>query len=472
MKKTVLITALTILSLKTLIAQDVPNNSFEDWYVSSVSTQLEPEFYLTIDALVAMQAGVPFGDQVTQTLDAKEGLYAISIRSDTLATPFGTFPLPGLILTGDSATGAFGLPYNFRPSDLKGFYKYNALGGDTCMIAVVLTKWNEDLQVSEVIGVGQFSSNVAVAAYSPFTVSIDYDPAFDGVKPDSVQIVAASSYIEGDIFGHQVTPGATLIIDDLSFTIPTLPFFSYSPTAPLSQDVVTFTNESQGVYDSVRWDFGDGTFSIQPNPVHAYNKSGDYDASLTIFYSGGQSKALTKIITVSPKADANFIFNPSNPIINDSIQFLNNSSGTYDSLMWDFDYAGATSTDENPKYAYPAAGSYDVSLSVYSGQDTIVKTKTVVVGTVGINLEVINTIEAYPNPADRNLTIACELKNADRVTVKIYDVTGKEMFASASDMNAGLNKVEINTASFATGVYYAELEAGDYTVRNKFVVTH
>ncbi len=50
-------------------------------------------------------------------------------------------------------------------------------------------------------------------------------------------------------------------------------------SAPL---LVNFFDASFGFPRSYRWDFGDGTFSTEKNPVHVYEEAGSYDVALTI----------------------------------------------------------------------------------------------------------------------------------------------------------------------------------------------
>ncbi|MCX8071353.1 MAG: PKD domain-containing protein [Candidatus Binatia bacterium] len=50
---------------------------------------------------------------------------------------------------------------------------------------------------------------------------------------------------------------------------------------PLS---VQFTSEVECTAGDVqyKWDFGDGSTSSEPNPVHTYTKAGEYTATLTV----------------------------------------------------------------------------------------------------------------------------------------------------------------------------------------------
>ncbi|MFA6307929.1 MAG: PKD domain-containing protein [Patescibacteria group bacterium] len=58
--------------------------------------------------------------------------------------------------------------------------------------------------------------------------------------------------------------------------------FSASPTFGISPLVVQFIDQSLGGPTSYEWDFGDGTFSSDSNPLKVYNDSGFYTVSLTV----------------------------------------------------------------------------------------------------------------------------------------------------------------------------------------------
>ncbi|MDD4126795.1 MAG: PKD domain-containing protein, partial [Methanomicrobium sp.] len=45
---------------------------------------------------------------------------------------------------------------------------------------------------------------------------------------------------------------------------------------------VKFTSDSKGDATSYYWNFGDGYFSAEENPVHIFHNAGIYDVSLTI----------------------------------------------------------------------------------------------------------------------------------------------------------------------------------------------
>lgn len=64
--------------------------------------------------------------------------------------------------------------------------------------------------------------------------------------------------------------------------------FTWTPTEPVETLPVMFTDLSDGL-DVARWqwDFGDGGWSEEQNPVHTYAKAGTYVVTLTIWDSAG-----------------------------------------------------------------------------------------------------------------------------------------------------------------------------------------
>jgi PKD repeat protein len=67
----------------------------------------------------------------------------------------------------------------------------------------------------------------------------------------------------------------------------------------------------------------------------------------------------------------------------------------------------------------------------------------------------------YPNPFNPTTKINFELPIDSRVSIKIYDVTGREVFALVNNetRNAGYHTVTMNANNFASGVYFYIIKA-------------
>lgn len=55
--------------------------------------------------------------------------------------------------------------------------------------------------------------------------------------------------------------------------------------------------------DSYAWDFGDGESSTEQNPVHTYDQSGTYTATLTVTGPGGTADATTSVTIAASKLE-------------------------------------------------------------------------------------------------------------------------------------------------------------------------
>jgi PKD repeat protein len=76
--------------------------------------------------------------------------------------------------------------------------------------------------------------------------------------------------------------------------------FSVDNTTPEVGEAVLFTNQSFNA-ESFDWDFGDNSFSNDPDPVHIYTSTGTYQVTLTAFSkSGTTSQAFMTISVKNP----------------------------------------------------------------------------------------------------------------------------------------------------------------------------
>jgi PKD repeat protein len=111
----------------------------------------------------------------------------------------------------------------------------------------------------------------------------------------------AKSFINADLYSVKLvvtySNGSKDSITRNSFITanqaPSPSFTAPVTSACLQNNQISFTNTTIGVYDSLLWDFGDGTTSTDVNPVHQYTASGSFDVTL-IAYGDGCSSASTQ----------------------------------------------------------------------------------------------------------------------------------------------------------------------------------
>lgn len=243
----------------TEVATPLPNGNLDNWYKDGKSWYAVAEEDFSNDLFWdSGNKGANTIGEVNPTSpeesDVKSGKAALLSSKLAALDNFAA----GSLFTGKfvkatviPAVGAnleFGRPYTSRPSQLKGYYKYNAGNitntkldfiqngeRDSCSIYIALTSWNEPFQVSTgenkfvdfndkaIIAYGELTkeemSPESMPNYQPFTINLRYRDL--ETKPNYILIVCSSSKY-GDYFTGST--GSKLLIDELEliFGEPTI----------------------------------------------------------------------------------------------------------------------------------------------------------------------------------------------------------------------------------------------------------
>ncbi|MEJ2635866.1 MAG: T9SS type A sorting domain-containing protein [Calditrichia bacterium] len=142
---------------------------------------------------------------------------------------------------------------------------------------------------------------------------------------------------------------------------------------------------------------------------------------------------------------------------------------------------GGTSTDEALDAHPTDDGGYVIagySQSYTAGWADFFLVKTNAEGLVPIvqtrEPEVIQSFrlyQNYPNPFNPTTAISFQLSASSFVTLKVYDVTGREVANLVSErLTTGKHKYSWNASGLASGIYYYQLKAGEYEARRKLLL--
>lgn len=109
----------------------------------------------------------------------------------------------------------------------------------------------------------------------------------------------------------------TPFIGDPNFETNSFGLENYGVYAIL--DPIQFTNTSTGDFESILWEFGDGTFSSEENPIHVYQAIGNYVVIQTVNYPFGcsYSKIVTLIVEDGYRLIMPDAFTPNEDNLND-----------------------------------------------------------------------------------------------------------------------------------------------------------
>lgn len=199
---------------------------------------------------------------------------------------------------------------------------------------------------------------------------------------------------------------------------------------------ISFTNGiDPELYASAAWDFGDGSFSVEDNPVNQYATAGLYDVALTLTTEIGcqYSGAYPNYITVYNNPEAGFFATPQPTTMPDTeISFEDLSSGSVQEWNWVFDtlQVQGTSVEPNPTFQFPIStgGAYPVTLTVTDVNGCTDQITRIIVINDLLNIYVPNAFT--PNNDGVNDVFRVEGTDIDpnRFTLQVFDRWGEKIF--------------------------------------------
>ncbi len=99
---------------------------------------------------------------------------------------------------------------------------------------------------------------------------------------------------------------------------------------------------------------------------------------------------------------------------------------------------------------------------------------TSILTSVEDNKEIPNTFslsQNYPNPFNPSTVINYQLSAASYVTLKVYDILGREVSTLVNEEKpAGKYKIELNASHLASGIYFYTLRAGSFEMTKKMIL--
>jgi subtilisin family serine protease/subtilisin-like proprotein convertase family protein len=92
------------------------------------------------------------------------------------------------------------------------------------------------------------------------------------------------------------------------------------------------------------------------------------------------------------------------------------------------------------------------------------------IGTVEIP-NYFSLAQNYPNPFNPNTSIKFSVPSAELVTLKVYDVLGKEVAVLVNEMKQpGFHTVDFNASNLASGIYFYRIDAGEFTSVKRMIL--
>lgn len=225
-----------------------------------------------------------------------------------------------------------------------------------------------------------------------------YDPAsnpsWEWLINDSVVSVSETllysftTTIVYDVKLRTSIPGCQDEIVESINSLVQAPLVDFTFAGSCQDELITFTNNTDGNVATYTWNFGDGQSSSDVNPQHAYSSSDQFNVELIASTSEGCNNSTSKQITIYSKPQPDFTMAlPPFSCNGTPTQFNDNTPSPDDSNItfwsWNFGDPGSSENSasvKNPQHTYAIAGDYTVSLVVttnYNCSNFIEKTVTI-----------------------------------------------------------------------------------------------
>ena len=343
----------------------------------------------------------------TATLTVSNAVGCTSVITQTVTVnpvPVPAFSSPNVCLNNSSSftnqtTGSFSGVWNFGepssgPSNISNLqnpnHTYSAPGTYTVSL----------LTTSQFGCVDSISHKLVVnplpmASFNSTTVCIGSATAFTDLSTISAGNITSWSWTFGDpnsaanntstlqnpphIFTHAGNFNVVLTATSdsgcqstttLNVLVNPLPVAAFTSTKVCLNNPTVFNNGSIGA-SQWDWAFGDGNISNIQNPIHTYLGSGTYVSTLIVTSIGSCKDTVTDTITVYPLPIVNFTAD--SICVGYATSFTDGSSisnGTITLWHWDFG-DGNSSSLQNPTHIYSSSGTYNVTLTVTSGNGCV-----------------------------------------------------------------------------------------------------
>jgi len=276
-----------------------------------------------------------------------------------------------------------------------------------------------------------------------------------GANPFATPLVTTTYTVIGsDSIGCSSTATTKIVVSPtvtLSATI--------NPICEGDSTIITALSPDSGV--TYLWSTGNTTSSIS---VHL-----GFTATYSLVVTSPNSCTNTANMTVVVETTAHPSFTYS--VNGLTVTFNNTTAGGPSSWYWLFG-DGNTSTLQNPVHTYANFGNYVVNLIAINACGTYSITDSISFQPAGITeFDNSGSLTIYSNPFNTSTQISFSLIKSERVTLKVYDLIGKEIVTLADKTySQGTHLVTLNRNQLSAGAYLLRFVCDDAMETKKVIV--
>ena len=261
--------------------------------------------------------------------------------------------------------------------------------------------------------------------------------------------------------GIELTTTPIFLSENAVIETPPLAGFSANNRPACPPLTVRYENKSTNAQNYIwRFDGGEPATSIERTPSVIYRKSGKYDVVLEVNNATGlhRNRKIEYIkIDAAPRSNFDWKRDSVNNLF---IRFTTKATDSY-TMIWDFG-DGSQDFTLNPTHIYTEKRLYPVRLIAVNdcGRDTI--SKSIDLRPNAINEPTFYDFSAAPNPFNQQLTIQFSLPKSERISMKLYDLTGKLVtnWLENEQNTEGVFRRTFSTTDLLSSVYLLQIHVG------------
>jgi len=230
-------------------------------------------------------------------------------------------------------------------------------------------------------------------------------------------------------------------------------------------NIVQFTDQSVNAIQW-SWNFGDGNFSSDENPIHTFDSGGTYLVCLITKDSCAADTICQLLDVECPEFTAAFAFTQAA----DTVKFTDETVYATQ-WFWNFD-DGNFSTEQNPIHVYSDSGTYTVCLVAYDGcsHDTTCDTVNIY-PTSSHTISAGDEFVIFPNPATDLLAVSFSVSTAENVVFDLKDATGRTVMKMADkNFSTGNHLMNLDLSPLSRGIYFIEMKSGKSWITKKIIL--
>jgi hypothetical protein len=473
MKKEFFLLCFAYFCVSTFGQNSIPNGAFESW-TSGISNY--PQYYPYTSNIGTYLTQGNFN--VTKTTDAYHGIYAVQLATTTLPADTAFAYFVNIVPTNNSPVFWHGgMPYNQKPTGIKGYYKYNVANVDSATMIIAFSSGGSNIR-TYFLKLGGVHNN-----YTLFNFT--FNPALS-TTPDSVEFGALSCKFDAGMQQPHGVMGSILKLDSVYFTgVTSQPDLMNGDFELWQTQTLNFpsqwyplsgSDQGTGAYqttDAVRGNYAVGlkTFlgnqNNHPAAQGAAISTGYYprNCSSNCFLRGGypftnRKDTLVFSYKYSPSGNdsaiVNLGFKKSGLPVNTATLYLH-ASATYQTKELPFNF---TQDPDTVILSISSSDWRDTTLS-FVGSDLRIdeiyfKSQATITGITPMTVDNENIINIFPNPSNGRFQI--KSPGTDIQKVEIYDALGKKIYVNSK--LDGQKSSEIDISQYKKGIYFVKIFDG------------